>query len=241
MPGPASYQGRMSDIVGGTPVVRLQDAPPGHGLSLNRYRPYLLSDDEQARSDALLASVYERAPRMRQYGFKTKDSRDKYAVLPGGEESRHGRLEFYAPDETGPPGGNHGNPYPGHPTVELFKPLTDYNEDVTQSILGDMLHHLPAVDPEFAAFRQEFRSTLTDEQKEVDKRAYDRAVTQFGENRPFERWFEMNRLDGYIRGLLYPDRANEWANVYTKDQRRLGETIRAHVEGSVLPGATRKR
>ena len=171
MPGPASYQGRMSDIVGGTPVVRLQDAPPGHGLSLNRYRPYLLSDDEQARSDALLASVYERAPRMRQYGFKTKDSRDKYAVLPGGEESRHGRLEFYAPDETGPPGGNHGNPYPGHPTVELFKPLTDYNEDVTQSILGDMLHHLPAVDPEFAAFRQEFRSTITDEQKEVDKRA----------------------------------------------------------------------
>jgi len=30
MPGPASYQGRMSDIIGGTPGVRLQDAPPGH-------------------------------------------------------------------------------------------------------------------------------------------------------------------------------------------------------------------
>ena len=117
--------------------------------------------------------------------------------------------------------------------MELFKPLTDYNEDVTQSILGDMLHHLPAVDPEFAAFRQEFRSTITDEQKEVDKKAYDRAVAQFGENRPFERWFEINRLDGYIRGLLYPDRANDWAEVYTDAQRELGEKIRKHVERPV--------
>jgi len=191
---------------------------------------YLLSDEEQAESDALLESVYERAPQMRQFGFQVKDSRDQYAVLEDGEESREGRLEFYPPGEMGPPNQpSMGNPYPGHPTMELFKPLTDYNEDVPQSILGDMLHHLPAVDPEFAAMREEFRGTLTKKQVAEDKRSH----LNRGETRSFEDWMEFSRLDAYIRGLLYPDRANDWADVYTDTQRELGKKIRKHVERPV--------
>ena len=92
--------------------------------------------------------------------------------------------------------------------------------------MGDMLHYLPAVDPEFSELREKFRDSLTREQKTTDKRAWEES----GDNRSLEAWFEATRLDAYIRGLLYPDEKNDWKDVYTGDQRKIGIEMRSHVE-----------
>ena len=200
---------------------------------------HLLSDEEQAQSDALLEPVYAKYPKMRQHGFRVKDSRDHYAYrdsVRAAKEGVHmdalewpGQLEFYAPEESGPPWNAsrgepyQGNPYPGGPTIELFQPLS--GKDVTNPIMGDMLHYLPAVDPKFAELREKFRGSITKKQKTIDERAWEES----GDNRSFEAWFEANRLDAYIRGLLYPDENNDWKD-YTDTQRVIGDEMRIHVE-----------
>ena len=201
---------------------------------------YLLSDEEQAQSDALLEPVHAKYPKMRQYGFRVQDQRDRYAqrdIDRAREENISpddiewpGQLEFYGPDEIGPEwdaskGESYqGNPYPGGPTIRLYQPLA--GKDVTNAIMGDMLHYLPAVDPEFSELREKFRDSLTREQKTTDKRAWEES----GDNRSLEAWFEATRLDAYIRGLLYPDEKNDWKDVYTGDQRKIGIEMRSHVE-----------
>ena len=208
---------------------------------------YLLSDEEQAQSDALLEPVYAKYPKMRQYGIRVKDSRHRYAhrdldkakkenISPD-EIEWPGALEFYDPEETGPEwdpskGERYqGNPYQGGPTIELFQPLA--GKDVTNPIMGDMLHYLPAVDPEFAKLRQKFRRAITVKQKDRAREVWEKS----GDQRSFSAWFE-TRLDAYIRGLLYPDERDDWGSkpgspnsAYTKKLREVGEEIRRHVEG----------
>jgi hypothetical protein len=207
---------------------------------------YILSDEEQAQSDALSETVYAEYPKMRQYPFRFKDSRDTYAQRDIDRAAKKGidvdalkypgQLEFYLPDDMGPPGETfQGNPFLGWPTVELFKPLAGKDPSaLLNPIMGDMLHYLPAVDSTFAELREKFRKSITDEQLVEDEEAHQRALDQ-GDNRSFEDWFEMNRLDAYIRGLLFPDENDEWKDVYTKVQREIGEEIQRRVEGQFLP------
>ena len=121
-----------------------------------------------------------------------------------------GYLEFYPPEER-------WNPIPGKPTISVFdKTLTP--SQTQRMVFGDMLHHLPSVDPEFRAMRDQFRGTITPEQDAIDRGAYQRGVERYGEDRPYDKWMDVSRLDAYLRGHLAPDDNNEWAGSYTPKQ-----------------------
>ena len=135
-----------------------------------------------------------------------------------------GHLEFYHPDET-------SNPVPGKPTISIFDKdlgnLRHQNPKQTQQmVFGDMLHYLPHVDPEFGAMREQYRQSLTPEQQGVDRRAYQRGGEEYGENRPFDKWMDVSRLDANLRGYLSPDQNNEWAGSYTPEQVNLLDSMR---------------
>lgn len=165
-------------------------------------------------SNSILESVFGKYPKLKGLGFEIIDSRDK--------KSPHGgKLEFYHPRES-------RSPNPGKPTIELFEGVR--GENLPVAVFGDMLHYLPEVMPEFSQKRQDFEKTITEDQRAVDRKAYERAVLEHGESRSFEDWFELNRLDAYIRGFLAPDKANEWKNVYTPEQTQILNEMKALVQ-----------
>jgi hypothetical protein len=156
----------------------------------------------------MLGDIYARYPRLSGHDFNVIDSRGSGLLHPrniGG-----GKLEFYAP-------GEEYNPAPGRPTIEVFDPSLR-GKRLKKAVFGDMLHHLPAVDPAFRSLRADFRRTVTDKQLATDRRAHKRARDEHGETRSFDDWFEQSRLDAYIRGFLAPDERDEWAGSYTAKQ-----------------------
>lgn len=92
--------------------------------------------------------------------------------------------------------------------------------------------------------RRKFAELQSPQQKAMDERVYKKLSTpgyrHFGkstsyvEKRPFEQWFERSRLDGYIRGYLYPDKNDEWRKqkVYTPEQIDLLEKMKSYLTSS---------
>ena len=145
-----------------------------------------------------------------------------------------GAVEFLGPDEP-------QNPTPGIPTIAILDKKrfeASFGEGGRESaILGEKLHFLPEVDVEFAKMRRDFEKTLTPEQLAVDERVYQEVVDAGRENRSFEQWFEVSRLDAYLRGFIAPDKADEWRRqkVYTPEQVELLEKAKARAR-NVLEG-----
>lgn len=137
-----------------------------------------------------------------------------------GKTGQPGHLEFYPPDEA-------YNPRPGNATIELFDPALQ-GAALDQAVFGDMLHHMPKVDPYFQGQRETLRKTLTPEQVAMDRRAYEEARAE-GEKRPFDEWMEQSRLDAYVRGRLSPDAADEWKDVYTPEQAKILDELKAYL------------
>lgn len=155
--------------------------------------------------DELLRSIQSKYPALAGYDWSVIDSR--------GKPSKHGgQIEFYSPDEQ-------YNPTPGRPTVEVFN--KDLQGDMLErAIFGDMLHYMPEADEGFRGMREKFRATLTPEQLMVDRMAYKKS----GDKRDFDKWMDISRLDGYLRGFLAPDANDEWRDAYTDEQKAiLGE------------------
>jgi hypothetical protein len=189
--------------------------------------PYILTDQEQADSDALLAPVFEQYPALQEWlpDLVVKDSRHRYGRPEDAskEPSRRGGLEYFPSTETGDPRlpSEYNRPFPGHRAIELYKPIEEKGDSVSQSIFGDILHALPEVSPEFAALKQEFGDEVW---KNSNNRQW--AHRKFDEtdpgNRNFQEWFAGPHLDAYIRGLLSPDKANEWKDQYTPEMEAIG-------------------
>mgnify|MGYP003649277085 CR=1 FL=1 len=87
--------------------------------------------------------------------------------------------------------------------------------------------------------RRKFAELQSPQQKAMDERVYKKLSTpsegsSYVEKRPFEQWFERSRLDGYIRGYLYPDKNDEWRKqkVYTPEQIDLLEKMKSYLTSS---------
>ena len=163
-----------------------------------------------SETDAALANVVKQYPRLQGHNWSVIDSRGK-----GMQDDR--QLEFYGPDEP-------DSPTPGRPTIEVFRPDLK-GPALEQAIYGDMLHHLPAVDPQWQEMRQRYRQLITPEQAKVDQQAYQ----QEGEQRPYEDWMDQSRLDAHIRGRLAPDENDEWGEWYTPQQQVLLDQMEDHL------------
>ena len=144
------------------------------------------------RIDPLLAPLV--AQIFQQYPALARHSND-YAVMRGrpmlGNDGKpllkmpDGRpddrqLESYAPDES-------WSPLPGKATTELFNGAVSPAEQQTM-IAGDMLHHLPDVDSQWAAMKAD----VVPKELQADPRLY------------------RSTGDEWLMGYLTPDAADEW-------------------------------
>lgn len=124
-------------------------------------------------------------------------------------------LETYLPWED-------WNPHPGKVTTELYKPFTNKTQ-LRDAIAGDLIHLAGAinpktnkpVDPDYYALKQEVKKARTQQQIDMDYRAY----KESGDKRSFSKWFNDSRAEAYVRGRLFPDDKDEWAHVYEENPR----------------------
>jgi hypothetical protein len=156
------------------------------------------------------------------YDLSVIDSRSK-----GISEGR--KLEFYTPDQE-------DNPTPGRPTVEVFDPSFK-GDDLTDMVAADFLHYLGKNDPKLVELREQFRKSLTPEQQETDRRAYELAGKgEHGgppETRPYEKWFDVHRLDQYLGSMFLPkgsENRKEWVRAMTPDQKEILGNIKTYLE-----------
>ena len=142
---------------------------------------------------------------------------------PSYESEGSGFIEFVHPDE---------------PSNTLKKPsiiirnrseLEKQVGNIDEFVKGEALHYLADVDPTFSDFRDQYSKSLTQGQKAIDKRAYARSKEMYGEKRPYNKWFDANRLDAHIRGYLSPDKADEWRGSYTPEQISILEKMRSYL------------
>ena len=182
-----------------------------------------------------LDPIYEKFPRLRSNDFRLVVDPE----LMGGQ----GDIEFigagYSADPKGVPislpAVNEDNP-----TIALRS--LESNPNLQRRILGDMLHDLPQTDEKFNSMREEFKTSMTPRQKDLDRRVYKEATMPegsvvnsdlepsyggkklkhaYGEDRSYEDWHDRSRLDAHIRGSIAPDENNEWKDFYTDKQKEI--------------------
>lgn len=138
------------------------------------------------------------------------------------------KVEMYPPSER-------DNPLPGRATVEVFDPSFQ-GDDLDNVIAADFIHSLGKTDPTLKHYRDAFSKSLTPEQKAIDRRAYERAVAgEFGdpEQRPFDQWYEIHRLDQYLGAPYLPEGSahrEEWMRGMTPEQLEMLDAMQRYMK-----------
>ena len=160
--------------------------------------------------------IYEEYPRLRSNDFRLVVDPE----LMGGQ----GDIEFigagYSADPKGVPislpAVNEDNP-----TIALRS--LESNPNLQRRILGDMLHDLPQTDEKFNSMREEFKTSMTPGQKDLDRSVYEEAILPdgtsehaYGEERSYEDWHDRSRLDAWVRGRI----AGQWGDEYYTDKQK---------------------
>jgi hypothetical protein len=178
----------------------------------------------------LLALALAKFPHLQQYA-------SQHAVITAPDPGDGRQLETYPPDES-------WNPIPGKWTTELYN--TNAPQQVQQNLIaGDMLHHIGAMNPDgtpvsqqYYALKEALLGSLTPQQKAMDQQAYQQQAKYFGGNPPpFDQWMQNSRGDEYIMGMLAPDAQDQWRDVYTPQQRQIGNVMLQYLNGTYKPGA----
>lgn len=113
------------------------------------------------------------------------------------------QLESYAPDES-------WSPMPGKATTELFNSAASPPEQ-QQIIAGDFLHHLPDVDPQWAAMK----ANVVPAELQANPQLY------------------RSTGDEWLMGYLTPDSADEWrkGGAYSPEQIKKLDAMAAYLSG----------
>ena len=136
--------------------------------------------------------------------IQVRDRRDE-----GMSDNR--QLEYYSEEDS---------PIEGVELVDIFNPKLQ-GEELKNAILGDMLHSAPSKSKKYADKKLQLINSRTPEQIEIDNRAYEIAIKQ-GEKRPFDKWYDVSRLDAFIRGYL----VKQWdESYYTEEQKELMDSM----------------
>lgn len=121
------------------------------------------------------------------------------------------QLEFYQPWES-------ENPSPGKLTTEIFNPNIKSGPDLQQTIAGDMLHHLGAVnpqtgapvDPQWMDMKQRLIGAIPDNHAQMNTGAYEQEkASPYGAG-SYNDWMQNNRGDAYIRAGVFPQQNPDW-------------------------------
>lgn len=120
------------------------------------------------------------------------------------------QLEFYQPWER-------DNPTPGKLTTEIFNPDIK-GQDLQQTIAGDMLHHLGAVnpqtgqpvDPQWMGMKKRLISAIPDSHAQMNTGAYEQEKSSPYGAGSYPDWMQNNRSDAYIRAGVFPEQNPDW-------------------------------
>ncbi len=142
------------------------------------------------------------------------------------------QLEFYQPWDS-------ENPSPGKLTTELYNKNLR-GQDLTETIAGDLLHHLGAINPttgqpvdqKWMALKQQLIDGMGPDQADMDKGAYqqEKANTAY-QTGSYDDWMRNNRSDAYIRGALFPKQNQEWQapGIYTPAMQQATAAMRSYL------------
>lgn len=160
----------------------------------------------------------EKYPILQQHGIKGK-------VSPG---AREGYLEFWPPGESGPPDYPRPKEFGDSPGVEIYK-----DDTRPIDVLGDVTSHwLINQDPIVSKYYDDFKTSMTPDQRARLKEQYSYAQQNFEESRPYEDWESMTGMPGYFRGYAFqqwPEDFNQQA--YTQDQRVMFDQMMNYLTG----------
>ena len=171
--------------------------------------------------ETAIKNIYTRYPMVRNWGIDVVDMR--------GSSGNRGKAEFFHPNDPGH--ADKPSPYfRGNPTIEIYDGSVS-GRLLENLIFGDMLHWAPVVSPEFSRLRDEVIGSRTEAQKQIDRKAFERAVDNFNESRKYDDWERHNRWDAYLRGYLAPDKNNEWEGSYTPAQEAMLKKIQRLLMG----------
>jgi hypothetical protein len=149
--------------------------------------------------DNVFQQAISQYPIIQKYGVQGK-------VSPN---ARDGYLEFWPPGESGPPEYPRPKEFGDNPGVEIYK-------DTTRPIdvLGDVTSHwLINQDPVVSKYYDDFKASMSPDQRNRLKGQYEHAQQNFGEQRPYEEWESMSGMPGYFRG--YPFK--QWPDDFNKE------------------------
>jgi|TARA_Y100000310_G_scaffold21356_2_gene20631 hypothetical protein len=137
----------------------------------------------------------------------------------------HGHAEFFPSSES-------LSPTPGVPLIEVRNP--DIKGKWLESLIaGELMHELPLINNDFRKLRDDFVKTLNKRQMLEQEDAYQFFVSHpdFQEEREFKDWFEISRIDGLIRGYLFPDEQNNFKDFYTDENIEVLDRMRDYIRG----------
>jgi len=174
----------------------------------------------QERDPMLLEAARKEYPILNQYdiGYKYSPKQDS------------GYLEFFPADEPGSPERPRPKEFPmGKIGVEVYDPKTRPID-----MLGDITsHYLIYEDPQVKQYYDQFQNSLNIGQYDRLRNQYQFAQQNYGEQRPYEQWYESTGLPGYFRGYAFqqwPEDFNETA--YTPEQRAMFDKMMEYLKGA---------
>jgi hypothetical protein len=161
------------------------------------------------------SELFEQAKKDYPY-LADKDITFKYSPNPSDQRM----LEFYHPEETERPeympAGKIG--------IEVFNPKT-----TPLDILGDYVSHYgKQADPNLKSLYEQFEQSL-DPQAMMNR--YTFHTSNLGENRPYEKWYEMTGLPELFRGYTFKQFGpeEEAKSYYTPQQLEILDKVRSYL------------
>lgn len=141
-------------------------------------------------------------------------------------QSDKGFLEFWQKDEVGTKERPRPKDFPiGTIGVEILDPKTRPID-----ILGDVVsHHLVKTDPNLKEYYTQFKSSLTDKQKDMLQQQYVHAQQSEGEQRPYKDWRETSGLPAMFRGYAF-EQWDKPEEIYTPEQLRMFDKMTSELK-----------
>lgn len=110
------------------------------------------------------------------------------------------------------------------PSIEVYS-----NKVRPIDILGDVVsHYMVEKDPKIKKYYNQFKESLTSDQKQRLKAQYEWAKKNEGESRAYAEWERVSGLPAYFRGYAF----QQWPNptlYYTDEQRKMFDEMMGYL------------
>jgi len=160
----------------------------------------------KAQSGAVLDSIQTQYPAIKNLGNITLKADTNFTSAKTGV----GDIEYFSPDSgrdtiTYSNGYKYPHPNPGTSGI-VYNPNTNTQED----IFLDLLHGMPASDPEYAKLRERFKQQTLNDRREDINYFYQKDKEQRKAEDGYESWLN-NYVDGLLRSELSSDTTGEYS------------------------------